>query len=167
MGSTAAFVAFVALLLLKSEKGEKVLFTAPVAGEINVTALIALFLAVWWGVAMGILTFGGPFTTTSNGYFSVWLGFACSVLGLGVTLPALYKVAASSASDVLGAPPPFPLLTSSPLPPSFPLLPPSRPTPWSAFRSVPGLAVCGFVLALELGIGELGIGEGVPITKQV
>jgi hypothetical protein len=36
---------------------------------------VSFFLFLWWGIGTGVITFSGPFTTTSNGYFSAWAGF--------------------------------------------------------------------------------------------
>ena len=63
--------------------------------------LLALFLFVWWSVATGILTVMHPcpgaygisgvdpgcnrFTLTGNGYFALWAGCGCSIVGLGLS----------------------------------------------------------------------------------
>ena len=52
----------------------------PKVGDITAGFLLAIFLLLWWAAGAGIVTFDGPFTTTSNGYFAAWAGLACSVL---------------------------------------------------------------------------------------
>lgn len=61
------------LLYLQSKKPEillKVLFSLPRIGAVSVELLFAFFLFAWWCVGTGIMTFRGPFTVSSNGYFS-------------------------------------------------------------------------------------------------
>jgi hypothetical protein len=40
---------------------------------------IARFLVVWWGIGTLIVTFGGPFTITGNGYFASYAAFIASI----------------------------------------------------------------------------------------
>jgi hypothetical protein len=41
--------------------------------------IFAVFLVVWWTVALGVLTLGaGPFKIASNGFFACWAGFLLS-----------------------------------------------------------------------------------------
>jgi len=104
VGSVAGFFSLVGIADLKfpDKIPEKVLLTAPVIGDLNAKALLTLGLGIWWGVGMGILTFQGPFTGTNNGYFSVWFGFACSVVAIGMTLPKLKDAALSCSASLLG-----------------------------------------------------------------
>jgi len=95
VGAISAFSALLSLVVLPSSKSEWLLFTAPGVGEVTAGRLLSGFLSIWWGVGMGVLTFQGPFVTTDNGYFAVWIGFGCSVSGLGSSLS---RVVASSTS---------------------------------------------------------------------
>ena len=79
----------------------------PKVGDITAGFLLAIFLLLWWAAGAGIVTFDGPFTTTSNGYFAAWAGLACSVLLLGECAPSMSAeeirkrsvLAASGASE--------------------------------------------------------------------
>jgi len=48
-----------------------------------------------------VLTTDGPFLTTSNGYFAVWMGLACSVVSVSSTIPTLKFAATASMSGSL------------------------------------------------------------------
>jgi predicted ferric reductase len=61
------------LLALKEELNDKI-------GKFN-----AYFLFLWCFIGACILTFGGPFTNTGNGYFAAWGMAICSIVGVGVT----------------------------------------------------------------------------------
>jgi hypothetical protein len=41
---------------------------------VAVEVYIAFFLALWWSLGAGILTFDAPYLEVSNGYFSAWVG---------------------------------------------------------------------------------------------
>jgi len=101
LACVAAFFDLVGLVLLKMSAGEKVLFTAPVVGEMNGSAVLATSLGIWWGVGMGLLTFGSdaPFALTENGYFAVWFGFLSSLAGIGASLPKIKELAYGAASS--------------------------------------------------------------------
>lgn len=40
---------------------------------------IAMFLILWWVIGCGIVTFGGPFTSTGNGYFASYVALISAV----------------------------------------------------------------------------------------
>ena len=61
--------------------------------------LLSLFLTLWWAVGAGVLTFLGPFTTTSNAYFSIWASLICAV---AILIDAL-KPAADTAAEASAA----------------------------------------------------------------
>lgn len=69
----------------QADTHDKVLAELPKGGPLTAGSLLALFLFVWWGVAVGICTFDSPFTLTGNGYFSLWAGFIASLVGLGAS----------------------------------------------------------------------------------
>jgi len=108
VGATAAAFAFVGLLLLAlgsryssgRHPADKVIFAAPVLGDMSLSSVVALFLFVWWGIAVYILTFYGPFVDTTNGYFAVWIGFASSIGGIGAALPGLQASASATSFSV-------------------------------------------------------------------
>jgi len=101
-GSVGAVLACVGLFLLSSTRGEYHLFNAPMLGEINVTTLLALFLLLWWGVAVTVLTFQRPFNVTGNGYFATWAGGLSALGGIGSTLPKLKESARAAFGFLLG-----------------------------------------------------------------
>ena len=82
-------------------------------GEISARELLAGFLALWFGVAVIVLTFSwgsAYFAIVGNGYFSLWLGFGLSLAGLMESNTAVRekvharvtaaKAAASNESDM-------------------------------------------------------------------
>ena len=72
VGSVALIIALASLMILPLPSiTDRVVYVAPRLGEITVTSMLAIFLLPWWGVGMGILTFYGPFVSTTNGYFAV------------------------------------------------------------------------------------------------
>ena len=78
------------LWFLQAKKPEtlmKVLFNLPKIGDVTVESLTAFFLFAWWCVGAGILTFQGPFTQTTNGYFATWAGLVSSTLIAGACMP--------------------------------------------------------------------------------
>lgn len=82
----------VLLWVLQNKKPEtllKVLFTLPKVGAVSVELLIADFLFVWWCVGAGIMTFQGPFTVTTNGYFATWAALAASAFIAGEVTPII------------------------------------------------------------------------------
>merc|ERR1711935_734566 len=50
---------------------------------------IGYFLLLWNLVGAIILTFHGPFITTTNSYFAIWVMFACSVVASKVKYGAV------------------------------------------------------------------------------
>jgi hypothetical protein len=40
---------------------------------------LARFLVIWWAVGALIVSFGGPFQTTGNGYFGSYLALVASI----------------------------------------------------------------------------------------
>ena len=102
VAAVAMLFALAGLCLLAASAADKLVFTAPVLGDMNAGALVAVLMMAWWGVGVYVLTFLGPFLSTTNGYFSTWLGFACSVRAISATLPRLISLPASSASSLMG-----------------------------------------------------------------
>ena len=104
VGAVSAAIALTELLLLAFQKSDKILFVAPVLGDMTESGVLALFLLVWWGVGTYVITFIAPFTTTSNGYFAAWMGFVCSVGSAGATLPRLAAsgIAQFSSTSLIG-----------------------------------------------------------------
>jgi len=49
------------------------------SSSLNAAQIVSTFLFVWWFIAVGILTFHGPYTATSNAYFSLWVSTAISM----------------------------------------------------------------------------------------
>ena len=107
VASVAALLALVGFALVHFSRSEQILFAAPLLGDLSAKALLCLFLTIWWAVGMYVITFIAPFTSTGNGYFAVWIGFACGIASVGATLPRLKASALSISSStsliVLGA----------------------------------------------------------------
>ena len=59
----------------------------PRVGAVSVELLFAFFLFAWWCVGAGIMTFQGPFTLTTNGYFATWCALVASAQLLGACMP--------------------------------------------------------------------------------
>lgn len=118
VGIVAAAFSFAAALLSGSPKGTRVLcFACDGGGGLTLNEVLALLLFVWWGVGTGILTIHGPYTRTGNAYFGAWLGFACSVLGVGLSVSRT-RVAATSgvlSQVILGVCSLLLLLSAAPL----------------------------------------------------
>lgn len=45
----------------------------------SIIGYYSLFMVLWWGVAVAVLTFDSPFQETGNGYFTTWGGALISV----------------------------------------------------------------------------------------
>ena len=69
--------------------------------ELSISHLYAIFMAAWWIPAAAILTFGAPFTGTSNAYFATWAATVTSVLLLSKSF-ARVQVAMKSMSEIRG-----------------------------------------------------------------
>ena len=99
-----SLIVVMVLLVLQSKKPElctKVLYTLPnERGDVTTEMLIAILLFIWWSIAAGILTFDNPFTTTSNGYFATWAGFASSHLLLSGTVPVVGAAAENAKAKL-------------------------------------------------------------------
>jgi len=100
VGIVGAVFSLLAALLEKQPVMSQSLFAIGKAGHVTLRGLFAGFLFLWWGVGAGILTIKAPYVFTTNGYFASWVGFACSLSGVGVTL-ARTKAAASSGAASL------------------------------------------------------------------
>jgi len=81
----------------------KGLFSLPKAGSITVESLLVLFLWVWWLVGASILTFEGPFTIASNGYFGCWAALVIATFWLFGSTESLQNIqfATVTASVIL------------------------------------------------------------------
>lgn len=96
------------LMILQGQNPEglvKVIFSNfPMVGVVTVEMLFAFFLFAWWAVATGIMTFQGPFTATTNGYFATWAALSSSVMLLSASVPAVAEKATGAKEKLLGAP---------------------------------------------------------------
>lgn len=68
---------------------DKPLGSLPVFGEATLGSGLAQFLFLWNFIAAGVLTFSGPFKTTSNGYFAAWAGVMFALMAMGITTDAM------------------------------------------------------------------------------
>lgn len=66
----------------------KQIFVLPVVGPVLVGSLFSVFLLIWWTISSLVITFDGPFTVTTNGYFAAWGGFIGGVMGIGIGVGA-------------------------------------------------------------------------------
>ena len=107
VGVVSLIVAIV-LMTLQNKKPEKlmqVLFSMPIVGAVSVELFIAFFLFAWWCVGAGIMTFQGPFTLTSNGYFATWSALAASAVIASSVMPIVADAHAKAKSlSVAGTP---------------------------------------------------------------
>lgn len=69
-------------LIYGTERGNQKIYQSRFLGDITIQNANSLFLFLWWLVATSVLTFGGPFLETGNGYLAAWAGFILSILGL-------------------------------------------------------------------------------------
>lgn len=107
--TTAASIAMVftaigILLVSATELYDRDLFQLPGSLTLTVGKLLAIFLFIWWIVAAGVITFDGPFTSSAllaNGYFSAWVGFIFSVVGLGVRTKHITSAMATSGASTI------------------------------------------------------------------
>lgn len=83
----------------KPDLMEKKLFALPKLGDVSLKMLLGFFLFAWWAVAAGILTFQGPFLTTSNGYFGSWGSLAAAGMYYAETMPKPPESATGAAKD--------------------------------------------------------------------
>lgn len=74
---------------------ENPLGTFPMVGDLTWGTGMANFLFLWNFVGASILTFDGPFTVTSNGYFASWGLVLFSLMALGVTTEAVRSQAST------------------------------------------------------------------------
>jgi len=96
------------LMVLQNKKPEQlmhVLLTLPKICAVSVELFIAFFLFAWWCVGAGIMTFQGPFTLTSNGYFATWCALAASAMIASSVMPIVADAHAKAKSlSVAGTP---------------------------------------------------------------
>ena len=81
----------------------------------NATTLkpfFAVFLALWWFIAVCVLTFDAPYTQTGNGFFACWVGFLASLFW-ACDCCATFQEYASKASASMSAFPVTALLICS------------------------------------------------------
>jgi len=98
VGIVGAALSVLSALLIENPSGRKPLLYIPKVGILTFNGLVAVILLFWWGVGTGILTIHGPFTSTGNAYFALWVGFGCSLIGVGVTAARTKAVASSSVA---------------------------------------------------------------------
>jgi hypothetical protein len=79
VGALSVVVCVVCLLMNKFKPGSLV----------AVEVYIAFFLALWWSLGAGILTFDAPYTNVSNGYFACWVGAISSNIYLFMSSRAM------------------------------------------------------------------------------
>ena len=98
-----------AVLIIVQGKNPEVLLKVvvsgvPKVGGLTVEMLFAFTLFIWWGIAAGIMTFQGPFTATTNGYFATWAGLISSAMLLGASVPAMSTTGKSAKEKLMGVP---------------------------------------------------------------
>ena len=81
VGTVSFAMVLIYLLLSKFATRQVASVTLPLPrgrGPVTVPQLFALFFAVWWLFGTIILTFYGPWTTTSVSYFACWIALVAS-----------------------------------------------------------------------------------------
>ena len=66
-------------------------------------ALLAAFLTIWWAVGAVVITFAGPFTTSSNAYFATWGALYCSCSMHVEAVQTAADIAADAATIARGS----------------------------------------------------------------
>ena len=73
----AMIVAFLGLVLYSARYDD---YGRQTISSITCGSILCKLLVLWWFIAAIVLTFGsGPFASTSNGYFAVWIGLIFAV----------------------------------------------------------------------------------------
>jgi hypothetical protein len=96
-GSVSLFMSLVLLALQISapeicakvliQTGESIKCGARSPPTLTIEFCFVIFFLLWWCISGGLLTFQGPYTVASNGYFACWGGVGASILLLANSMP--------------------------------------------------------------------------------
>jgi hypothetical protein len=70
--------------------------------ETQLFSILNVFLFVWNFIGTCTITFGGPFKTTSNGYFAAWGIVFFAIMALGVTATQIREEFHSTLGSLMG-----------------------------------------------------------------
>ena len=172
VGTVSFGMVIIYLLLSKFATRQVASVTLPLPrgrGPVTVPQLFALFFALWWLFGTIILTFYGPWTTTSVSYFACWIALVASAQACATSFTRVSTVFRSLSATAYDAKVMPHTPSASRLTPSHLRLTPSHFTPYSSHlvRTVQvsylagvGLASFTLFLASLNYTGEGGAFEG-------
>ena len=149
-------------------------------GEISAREILSGFLALWFGVAVIVLTFSwgsAYFAVVGNGYFSLWLGFGLSLAGLMESNTAVRekvharvtaaKAAASNESDMASQAALVAVASAVVFMSCFPI---TQPLAWGG-REWPAIVALitsslSFIIALVLAFGR-NLHNQLPLVRAL
>ena len=164
VGTVSFGMVIIYLLLSKFATRQVASVTLPLPrgrGPVTVPQLFALFFALWWLFGTIILTFYGPWTTTSVSYFACWIALVASAQACATSftrVSTVFRSLSATAYDAKVMPRAYP--GSSHLTPSHLHTPHTSSVLQVSYLAGVGLASFTLFLASLNYTGEAGAFEG-------